>query len=149
MGNRFVRMGNGFLRMLQCFFGMRIALRNRAFVENDLQLEPQFLDHIKSNGFVRLPGGDDAAPDRQRRNAPRLQDRWQILPTAAGASTRSFFKARRVENCTILSDDLVENFQSRKYALEVGQFAASYQNQLPAGIFSFLIASWASSETVP
>ena len=105
---------------------------HRALVEDNVQLKGELADGLQHSFLVRLPGGDDGAADRQRRDAEFLQ--------AGDKSGRGWLGERRFlllgrveQEGAILGDDKVEQVEFRKDALQVGKIPAGDEDQLPAG----------------
>ena len=68
---------------------------DRALVEDHLQLEAEIANGFEHGVFVRLPRRDDAAADRQRRDAARCAAPRRIAAAATRTSTRSSRDAGR------------------------------------------------------
>ena len=104
---------------------------DRAFVEDDLQLEPEIANGRENLGFMRLDRRDDhpaegKQPEIQPLQALAEQDRRRL------GEERFFLVLRPVEQGAILDDDEIEQIQPGKDALQILQLASGDHDQLAA-----------------
>ena len=86
------------------------------------------MDGVQHRRVVRLPGRDDAAPDRQRRYFAFAQ---RLHKTRGGrvGERPLFARGRRVQKRAVFGHDLVEKIKPRHDALQVVQLPTGDEHQ--------------------
>src|SRR5205085_11466580 len=103
-------------------------------VEDDLQLQSEVANDLEDDFFIRLPGRDDAAADRERgdiaspqlvnKKGRRLVAKGDLLPIDRLEQNRPVLDYRQIENVEIWENPL-----------QVQQLAPGDQDQLATGMF--------------
>ena len=111
-------------------FDARRQHHHRALVEHDVQLEAELAHRLQHDVLHRLPGGDDAAADRQRLHAALAQARDELLGRRRGEHGLAA-GAGLVEQRAVLGHDQIATAELGKHAFQIGQLAAGDQDQAP------------------
>ena len=104
-----------------------------AFVEDDLQFEPELTDAFENRDLVRMPGSDDYVADAEARDAAPLEIGDEFIGRAL--RQRAFFARGWIEEKgAIFGNDAIEEIEVGEDAFEIGQFPACDHDQLAPGL---------------
>jgi len=103
---------------------------DRAFVEDDLQLQAELADRFDGGGLVRRDGGDEDAPGRQRGDPAAAK---QVEERGGGRRPQRPALARSggVEERAVLRHDPVEEVEPVAHRLQLLQLAPGHEQELP------------------
>src|SRR5262245_28244326 len=91
---------------------------DRALIEDHLKFQPQVVYGFQDGRLVRLPGGDDGMPDRDRPHAALSEKSHEILPRRLGEQLL-FALLRAMEQRAVFGDNPIEKIKVREVLSQV------------------------------